>query len=112
MYFAAERTLLAWLRTGLTIIGLGFVVSRFRLFVQVMTNGAPSRHGWITSAVGLGLVVVGTLVIAGAAAQHLRFCRTLSDLERPAKYWMGFAVWVSLLVALAGASLTIVLAVT
>ncbi len=27
VYFAAERTLLAWIRTGITTIGLGFVVT-------------------------------------------------------------------------------------
>ncbi|MDD2341293.1 MAG: DUF202 domain-containing protein [Tolumonas sp.] len=27
VFFAAERTLLAWLRTGLTIITLGFVIA-------------------------------------------------------------------------------------
>ena len=36
VFFAAERTLLAWLRTGLTIIALGFVVSRFGLFVRLL----------------------------------------------------------------------------
>lgn len=32
VFFASERTLLAWLRTGVALIGLGFVVSRFGLF--------------------------------------------------------------------------------
>ena len=34
IFFAAERTLLAWLRSGLTVIGLGFVVARFGLFLR------------------------------------------------------------------------------
>jgi putative membrane protein len=34
VYFAAERTLLAWIRTGLTVVGLGFVVARFGLFFR------------------------------------------------------------------------------
>lgn len=32
VYFAAERTFLAWIRTGLGLIGIGFAVSRFGLF--------------------------------------------------------------------------------
>jgi len=28
-YLAAERTLLAWIRTGLALMGFGFVVARF-----------------------------------------------------------------------------------
>ncbi len=34
VFFAAERTLLAWVRTGLAVMGLGFVVARFGLFVR------------------------------------------------------------------------------
>jgi uncharacterized membrane protein YidH (DUF202 family) len=33
-YLAAERTLLAWIRTGLALMGSGFVVARFGLFLQ------------------------------------------------------------------------------
>ena len=34
-YFAAERTmLLAWVRTGLAMMGFGFVVARFGLFLR------------------------------------------------------------------------------
>ena len=34
IYFAAERTLLAWVRTGLAMMGFGFVVARFGLFLR------------------------------------------------------------------------------
>ncbi len=34
VYFAAERTFLAWIRTGLGLIGIGFAVSRFSLFLR------------------------------------------------------------------------------
>jgi putative membrane protein len=33
-HLAAERTLLAWIRTGLALMGFGFVVARFGLFLQ------------------------------------------------------------------------------
>jgi len=52
-YLAAERTLLAWIRTGLALMGLGFVVARFGLFLQefqVAQHAGPahpivSRYG-------------------------------------------------------------------
>ncbi len=31
---AAERTFLAWIRTGLALMGFGFVVARFGLFLR------------------------------------------------------------------------------
>jgi putative membrane protein len=43
VFFATERSVLAWLRTGLTIIAIGVVMARFSLFVLVM--GAPARRG-------------------------------------------------------------------
>jgi len=33
-FMANERTFLAWLRTSIGIIGLGFVVARFSLFLR------------------------------------------------------------------------------
>jgi putative membrane protein len=33
-YFAAEQTTLAWVRTGLAMMGFGFVVARFGLFLR------------------------------------------------------------------------------
>ena len=42
---AAERTFLAWIRTGLALMGFGFVVARFGLFLQqlhVLRQGAPT----------------------------------------------------------------------
>ena len=45
-YLAAERTFLAWIRTGLALMGFGFVVARFGLFlqeIQVVAPEVPSR---------------------------------------------------------------------
>ena len=44
-YLAAERTFLAWVRTGLALMGFGFVVARFGLFLQQLrlANQVPSN---------------------------------------------------------------------
>ncbi|MDD1610289.1 MAG: DUF202 domain-containing protein [Methylococcaceae bacterium] len=36
VFFAAERTLLAWNRTSLALMAFGFMIERFGLFVQIM----------------------------------------------------------------------------
>ena len=41
-YLAQERTLLAWIRTGVGLIGLGFVVARFGVLLSAMGMRAPS----------------------------------------------------------------------
>jgi len=100
VYFAAERTLLAWLRTGLGIVGLGFVVSRFGLFLRLVAHPKAEESQAIGSAgIGVCLVLVGGLVIVGATVQHVRFRRGLTPGELPLGYWTGFAVWSSVLVA-------------
>jgi putative membrane protein len=46
VYFAAERTFLAWIRTGLGLMGIGFAVSRFGLFLRELSVGTshlPAR---------------------------------------------------------------------
>ena len=36
VFFAAERTLLAWQRSSISFIALGFVIERFGLFVKFL----------------------------------------------------------------------------
>jgi putative membrane protein len=111
VFFAAERTLLAWLRTGLAIVGLGFVVSRFGLFLRVVGHqpaGPALPFG--SAEIGICLVGLGGLVVGGAVWQHIRFCRGLTSSERPAGYWTGFAVSASLAVAITAVVLAAYLA--
>ena len=109
VFFAAERTLLAWLRTGLTIIALGFVVARFGLFVQLLaaqTRGSPPAvHSSLSAGLGIAFVLVGALAIVVAAIQHKRFIATLPQSDLPPAYSRSFALVLSLLVGTLGAVL-------
>ena len=114
VFFAAERTLLAWLRTGLTIMALGFMVSRFGLFVRLLAAQAPGaapREGTgISAALGIALVVAGSVAIAVSALQHRRFIVTLPTADLPASYSRRFAVALSFVVAALGLVLAAYLA--
>src|SRR6478609_1326121 len=86
VFFAAERTLLAWVRTGLGLVGMGFVVARFGLFLRLVhPNAEHPEHVW-SGPIGIGLALLGTLASAVATWQHRRFCRTLTEHERPRNY--------------------------
>ena len=106
VFFAAERTLLAWLRTGLALIGLGFVVSRFGLFVRLlaMQSRPPLSvsHPALSAAMGIAFVVAGTLAIVLAAVQNQRFVATLAQSDLPAAYSRIFALALSLFVGVLG----------
>ncbi|MEO8217955.1 MAG: DUF202 domain-containing protein [Acidobacteriota bacterium] len=67
---ALERTFLAWIRTGLAMMGFGFVVARFGLFLRELerVRGAvvPPGRG-ISPLLGTGLVALGVCAAAWAA---------------------------------------------
>jgi putative membrane protein len=74
--FAAERTLLAWVRTGLALMGFGFVIARFGLYLRelaVVQGAEPSRHTVFSEYIGVMLVLVGVVVNVVSAIQHFGF---------------------------------------
>jgi putative membrane protein len=94
VYFAAERTLLAWIRSGLTVMALGFVVARFGLFLTLMSasSGAAAGHvgHWPSSALGIALIAIGVGVILGALQNHRLYVCSLpaEDVPKLAISWL------------------------
>jgi len=115
VFFAAERTLLAWLRTGLTVMGLGFVVARFGLFLRLLSQ-APATLGHsesgVSSALGVLFVLIGAVAILVATAQHKRYVATLPKADLPAAYSSVFAVGLSAAVGLLGLLLAVYLVIS
>jgi putative membrane protein len=110
VYFAAERTLLAWVRTGLGVIALGFLMARFGMFLRVLRPGTPG--GQLGSAVfGVAFVILGTVITALAAWQHVRFCRGLSAMECPRNYSPYMSTGLAITLSVAGFALAVFLTV-
>jgi putative membrane protein len=106
--FAAERTLLAWQRTAIALMGFGFVVERFGLFLRMVTNQplSPTQRGF-SLWLGVALILLGTGSAMISARQFRRVLRTLSPEEIPRGYWVGAGVWLNYLLALAGLALAV-----
>jgi len=82
VYFAEERTFLAWIRTGLGLMGVGFAVARFGLFLREMgaKPGQPGPHSTGLSVVaGVALVAIGVIVTVTATARHITTIRSLRE---------------------------------
>jgi len=106
--FAAERTLLAWVRTGLALMGLGFVVARFGLFLHeiaaVHGTAPPAGHGgslWV----GVVLVVLGIAVLAWAGWRYRRYVADLTAGRNPDVPGPVFGLVVTAVLGAAGVGL-------
>jgi putative membrane protein len=78
-YFAAERTFLAWIRTGLGLMGVGFALARFGLFLREFqaNQHAPLGHSGVTVDSGVALVALGVLVNLAAVSHHIKTVKEL-----------------------------------
>jgi putative membrane protein len=109
-FFAAERTLLAWIRTGLGLVGLGFVVAKFHLVVRFANPTVESTDRAWSVPVGVGLSLLGAAASGVAAWQHGRFCRTLAACELPRGYRMSPGITLGYGVSIVGLILATVIA--
>lgn len=99
-YFAAERTFLAWIRTGLSLMGFGFVVARFGLFLREIAaaTGEQVTATGFSKWFGISLIALGVVITGTAAISHVATIRRLNRGEpfvgRPT--WIGVALAVVL----------------
>jgi putative membrane protein len=69
---ANERTFLAWVRTAIALIGFGFVVERFNLFLRASRSAlnlpvAQLPNLRFGEEAGIGLILLGVAIVAVAA---------------------------------------------
>jgi putative membrane protein len=105
MLQANERTLLAWLRTGLTLVAFGFVLARVDAWLHGIAPSDAVVHGSpATDWIGAGFVAVGLLANGLAIRRFVRTGRALrTGVDLPTDFLpIAFSVAVTLLgVALA-----------
>jgi len=105
IYLAAERTFLSWMRTGIALMGFGFVVARFGLFLRELAASAqtqpPPRLG-LSLEVGIALILAGAGVIAASALRLRGYVASLRSGTFHATFDTRFPTAVAALLALLG----------
>jgi putative membrane protein len=111
-YLAEERTFLAWIRTGISLMGFGFVVARFGIFgdltnlPQQLPAGQPHEFSvWF----GAALIAIGAIVNLFAARRFMRLVGELNRDQFADRSLSRHGVIVALLLALLGIAMTIYL---
>jgi putative membrane protein len=112
VYFAAERTFLAWVRTGLGLMGVGFAVARFGLFLR--EAGASAAHitphtTGISVLSGVALVGLGVAVNINAVVRHIIVVRELRSGRWVAGGISTSAVALAILLAIVGIGMALYL---
>ena len=109
---AAERTFLAWIRTGLALMGFGFVVARFGLFLQqlqLVQHASAVPNQGLSLWFGTALIAVGVVVFVLSAWHHVRLVQELNHGEPVASRPSAQAVAIALFLALVGLAMAIYL---
>jgi putative membrane protein len=95
---AAERSLMAWIRTALSMIAFGFTIYKF-LQAMHAQSPVPVLRPDAPRNVGLLLVGIGTFAVAAACIQHWNYVRKLSP-DHAFRWDVAFIV--AILIALLG----------
>ncbi|WP_170932694.1 DUF202 domain-containing protein [Desulfosporosinus sp. FKB] len=95
LHLANERTFLAWIRTSIAMMGFGFVVERFALFLKQMSYvlgksnldvTLPPSHGYSTM-IGIFLVALGSLMSILAYLKYRNVdLQIATDTYQPSSY--------------------------
>lgn len=102
---AADRTLMAWIRTSLSMLSFGFTIYKFLEGMAqtgtIKASGSPQMIGLFLVGVGTAAIVLGTI----------GYWATLKELQRTEKFRIHRPVLImALIMSLAGVALFVSIA--
>ena len=109
-YLAEERTFLAWIRTGIALMGFGLVVAHFDLFADephIIQNASGAQSHGPSLWFGTALVAIGVAVNLFSIWRHARLVGELNREQFVQRSVSKQGVFVSLILALLGVAMTI-----
>jgi putative membrane protein len=111
-YLAEERTFLAWIRTGIALMGFGFVVARFGIFLEqlhlperISAARPPEFSPWF----GVALITTGALVNLFSARRFMHLAGEVDRNQFADRSLSRQGVFVASFLTLVGVAMTIYL---
>ena len=93
-FLASERTFLAWIRTSVSMVGLGFAIIKFDAWTrQMLQGGGSSPSGTnVAGSVGALMVILGGAMSAIGAWHYRRTNRQIVEGRVRASNWLVLTI--------------------
>ncbi|MDQ2753908.1 MAG: DUF202 domain-containing protein [Bacteroidota bacterium] len=101
-HLANERTFLAWIRTSIAMMGFGFVIVKFALFIRQITavlhqpNINPNQG--FSAVIGVIMVAFGALIAALSFVRYRNVEKQLNNGSYFSSQWLSIVVTVSIII--------------
>jgi inner membrane protein YidH len=99
---AAERTLVAWIRTALSLIGFGFGIGKLAAYTHAAGLRTPRDPAHSALVFGASFIVVGIFGLLAATVQHARILKRLSQPDFAYNAMRPIALTVAIMLMLIG----------
>ncbi len=102
-HLANERTFLAWIRTSIALMGFGFVIVKFALFIRQISyvlgeKITPPQAKGYSAIIGVTMVALGALMATSAYIRYRKIEKQLnSNTYFPSK-WLSALVTLSIII--------------
>ena len=112
VYLAAERTFLAWVRTSVALMGIGFLIARFAFWLResALLQGVtprPNQRMAVSPWLVFGMMAVGVYHVVKAAIRHRDHVRALKAGVANPSLELGTLMTVAAVLALVGMAMSI-----
>jgi putative membrane protein len=99
---AAERTLMAWIRTCLSLISFGFGLDKIVAAINSRNPGGNGHAEWSVRLIAMAFIITGVVAMAAATHQHGRNLKRMARQEFTYREEPSIAAATAVMISLIG----------